>query len=250
MENWQRFFSGEGIGRILLVGGVLIVLLIALRVLLQQHQTLDKLPNRFRPLLSWLEGILGAAFLFWAIRQGLGNESWARLLVGSLLFLVVLIFAWYFLRDFIAGLLLKTEGTLRLHERCRIGEQEGEIVRLGRRALRLQTAQGALVQIPYSQVAGRAFSRQPQQTTSFQLALESELSVAQTLSQVRQLVMFAPYWSYTNVPPIVRLLPQQGENENRLELEIILPGLSEQEQEEVRAYVQQHWRRTQSNGKT
>lgn len=238
MKDWQRFFSAEGLSHVILVGLLFITILLLLRFLARRYRLLRRLPPTVRRLLPWLEAVAGFGFLLWAIRHGLETEIWAKLLSGGLVVAVFLFFSWYFLRDFIAGLLLKAEGTLKLEQTCRMGEMEGEIVRLGRRSLRLRTAAGALVQVPYSQIAGRAFSRQPERAEAFRVEVRTDLPEAQVLQHLRQLITYAPVWTYTRRPPVVRLLERRGEITT---VEVFVTGFSENEREQLRAYVEKHW---------
>lgn len=95
------------------------------------------------------------AFAFWAFDQLFIGKIAYPVLTGSMIVLMVGLFGWYFLRDFISGIILKSENAFETGQRIRTAEVSGTIKKLGYRTIGIDTCEGELVKIPYSLLASQ-----------------------------------------------------------------------------------------------
>jgi len=100
-----------------------------------------------------LEIVVWTGLGFGSLSQLFGDKSYYPFVAGSLAILLITLVGWYFLRDFIAGFILRSENTLEPGKPFRVGETEGVIVKTGYRSLELVTSSGEQVKIPYSILA-------------------------------------------------------------------------------------------------
>lgn len=99
--------------------------------------------------------LLWVGFAFWAFEQLFIGRVAYPVLIGSLVILMVGLFGWYFLRDFIAGIILKAENAFEAGQQIRTAEVSGTIKKLDYRSMVIVTCEGELVKIPYSLLTGQ-----------------------------------------------------------------------------------------------
>lgn len=106
-----------------------------------------------------LELVLWSIWVFWAASRLINSSFLYQLFTGGALILILIIFGWYFLRDYVAGILLKSETTLEPGQEVHSGDVKGVIRKVGLRSLELITAGGESIKLPYSVMSTRLFSK-------------------------------------------------------------------------------------------
>ena len=93
-----------------------IILAVALYIFLRSVSSIfslfankEKIKIIFLRLFPVIEMILWFAYAFWASHQLFKDLPVYPLLAGTMIIVRVIIFGWYLLRDFISGILLKSE---------------------------------------------------------------------------------------------------------------------------------------------
>ncbi|MFO7658924.1 MAG: mechanosensitive ion channel [Bacteroidales bacterium] len=94
--------------------------------------------------------LLWVVFAFWAFEQLFIGRVAYPVLTGSLIILMVGLFGWYFLRDFISGIILKAENAFEAGQQIRTAEVSGTIKKLDYRSMGIVTSEGEIVKIPYT----------------------------------------------------------------------------------------------------
>lgn len=94
--------------------------------------------------------ILWATYTFWAFNQLFTGRMAYPILTGSLIILMVCLFGWYFLRDFVSGIILKSENSFETGQQIQTAEVSGTIKKLGYRSMEIVTSEGERVKIPFS----------------------------------------------------------------------------------------------------
>lgn len=110
-----------------------------------------KLFSRWFPL---LEIGMWVVFLFWAVNE-LSYEVKMNFMSMVLIVVVMAVLGWYFLRDFMAGFILRSENAFETGCRLKVGEREGIISHIGYRSIQLTTDEGELIKLPYSLMSGQ-----------------------------------------------------------------------------------------------
>lgn len=114
-----------------------------------------KIRKIFLKVFPVIQMLLWFAFAFWAFEQLFTGRVAYPVLTGSLIILMVGLFGWYFLRDFIAGIILKAENAFEAGQQIRTAEVSGTIKKLDYRSMGIVTCEGELVKIPYSLLSGQ-----------------------------------------------------------------------------------------------
>lgn len=138
---------------------LLFVLMRTLAFVTRVYISSSRLKIVFMRIIPILELVLWGIWVFWAAGRLFQNSFLYQLFTGSALVLVLIIFGWYFLRDYVAGILLKSETTLEPGQEVHSGDVKGVIRKVGLRSLELVTTGGETIKLPYSVMSTRLFSR-------------------------------------------------------------------------------------------
>ena len=99
------------------------------------------------------EFIVWFAFGLWVFNKLLGDYSYYHVIIVMLAIGMMLIVGWYFLRDFISGIILKTEIPFEKKQRIGIDRINGILVKVGYRSIEVETTNNQRIKIPYSKLA-------------------------------------------------------------------------------------------------
>ena len=101
------------------------------------------------------------------------------------------------LKDLIRGLVLVFERPFQLGSRVTVGENRGEVVKIGLRTFHLKQEDGALVVIPNGSVLRRSMVSIPPDTAEKQVVFRITLPVGQSsallLGHLREAILASPY---------------------------------------------------------
>lgn len=136
-----------------LIGATLLYLalkyLVVLITLLFSKSGNDRFIHRFWPLLEafvWLQFI--ALIAADTGRRAIFDSNLSIIAITIML----LLFSWYFLRDYIAGITLRVESGFKSGLQIKIGELEGTISKVRYRSLTVISLKGEITTIPYSKI--------------------------------------------------------------------------------------------------
>ncbi|OFY40692.1 MAG: hypothetical protein A2X18_11580 [Bacteroidetes bacterium GWF2_40_14] len=140
------------------VFAVAVALFVILRLVSSYFQILTgkrKIRKMFRKVFPVVQMFLWVAYAFWAFDQLFIGMVAYPILTGSLIILIVVVFGWYFLRDFFSGIILKAENAFEAGQQIQTAEVSGTIKKLGYRSMEIANSEGELVKIPYSLLASQ-----------------------------------------------------------------------------------------------
>lgn len=99
--------------------------------------------------------LLWVVYAFWGFNQLFIGMAAYSILTGSLIILMVGLFGWYFLRDFVSGIILKAENALETGQQIQTSQVSGTIKKLGYRSMEVFTNEGERVKIPFSMLTSQ-----------------------------------------------------------------------------------------------
>ncbi|MCG8309523.1 MAG: mechanosensitive ion channel [Cytophagales bacterium] len=153
--------------------------------------------NRYFPLLE-----LGfwSVFSFWAIALLFDGSQFFNYVIHLLLALAVILFFWFFLRDYIAGILLKTRYNLSYGQYLKSGLVRGVIKKIRLLFIEIQTDDGSTCMMPYTRIDRRSIEldiRESQGGESLiRVFLDGRLDESVTSRKIRQLVINSPWCAH------------------------------------------------------
>jgi small-conductance mechanosensitive channel len=130
-------------------------------------------------------------------------------LVIAVVIILVAIVAWYFLRDFVAGVVLKTEVPFEINQQIKTTTHTGTLRKAGCRSIELMADKGECIKIPYSQLSSNSFtvvdSNASQQGHEVILKVKSDLPFDDLSSSIKQSLLLLPWVSVNREPCIKEL---------------------------------------------
>ncbi len=144
------------------------------------------LKTRLRRLLPGATFTAWVLFSLWAMHQLLAEEEFYPLLAGGAVLLILGLFGWFVLRDTVAGVIFSSKNPNILHNRMKIGEMKGKVVKLGTTTLRLQSDTGELLSIPYSKVAGEAIAEYAREDIADRFSVRFAVADGEDAATLRQ----------------------------------------------------------------
>ena len=109
----------------------------------------------FLRLFPVIEMFLWISYAFWATHHLFNDLTVYPLLTGSMIIVLAIIFGWYLLRDFISGMIIKSENAFEKGQTIITSHAAGTIKKLGYRSMEVETKEGEKIKIPYSLLSGR-----------------------------------------------------------------------------------------------
>lgn len=158
-----------------------------------------------------IEFVLWIIFSFWASSMVFGEQAFFPFMQTSIVILLLIVLGWFLLRDFFAGIVLKTENAFELNEVIKTKFVEGKLIKLGSRSLELETENGQLVRIPYSRLSNEPIVRMPRGNNfiGHEMALDipKNAPLSQIQDQLRMFILAQP-WVSVSKEPVIKLIDE------------------------------------------
>lgn len=196
MEKIDTFFSLASLSLLLFWAGfVFLFFRLAPRFL---H--LLRFSRRYRSyILKWLPFL---ELLVW-LGIAISSASWFAsssivlfVIFGLLAVIIVLWISWYYLRDLIAGIMIRREGFIKTGENVAIGEAKGKVVSIGLQGLQLETGREEVIFIPYQQVSSQTIRKTSiqghRQAHIFSIELSGDISAIMARKKILRAILLAP----------------------------------------------------------
>ena len=143
------------------------------------------------------EGLVWIGYAFWAVSSLFRGFRQHDLVMGAMALVLILALAWFVLRDFIAGILIKSDTGLHAGQQIRTSFASGRVHRLGARALVLINQEGELVRIPWARFRDETIILPPRQDQRqphrISLRLPPEASFEAIRRQASEQLMAMPW---------------------------------------------------------
>lgn len=164
-------------------------------------------------ILPVIELVAWVAFSFWGVWVLFGQYQYYDLIVVLLAVLVIFGLAWFVFRDFLAGVLLKSEKALQPGQVIKTPIVEGKIKKMGFRHIELVNDSGETVNIPYSRISNQLFIISPDNEDSLPHLAKIPLKPKQASEQTREKVykhLMAMPWVISPAPRIQIIKTNDG----------------------------------------
>lgn len=139
-------------------------------------------------------------YAFWSARQLFGHTEWYSGIWAAMILLSLISLAWYIFRDFLAGVILRTENALEPGQMINSQDIRGQIRKIGYRSLELESQDGSIIKVPYSllskQVLGidRALDKGQGQVMAIIIPAQSNAEIIREMlySRILEMPWIAP----------------------------------------------------------
>jgi len=196
--NFLQFNDNPKIGIFLFLGFFIYLIFRVLHFIISKYYK-KKINHLLRKSIYFLELIIWTFFLYEGIMLFKSKN-----IVFSAFCLLILLFSvgwicWFIVRDYIAGLFLKMDGTFTLNETIEFDNFSGKIAKMGGRGLALEIDSSNSIYIPYNQF----FVKRHKKTGSsdniakcnFVFKLNSNLKALEALDAIKIFIYQLPWIS-------------------------------------------------------
>jgi small-conductance mechanosensitive channel len=194
-----------------------LVLFILLRVIGRLINTIipqKKIRRILLRIFPLLEFILWVTFGLWALNGTLNEYPFNNLIITALVAILIAIVSWYFLRDFISGVIIKAEIPFEKNQYIKLPHAEGILKKIGYRSLELETYSGERVKVPFSRFTSDAISVQnPNDGLKGHetlLTITARIPIEELKRKIAHEILLLP-WSSINMDPSVTVIEQNAD---------------------------------------
>lgn len=180
--------------------------------------------SRWRSLLlrslPLLEFVVWLAFAFWAARIVFSGLPYRGVVESAMALVLVLALGWYVLRDFLSGVLLKTESEFKKGQIIKSPLVSGKVHKVGYRTVHIETEKGEKVRVPFSRFGDAIISSPPEKGHGYSQMLKLNLNQGDDWSglteQIKQELFNMP-WIILENEPLINLV-RDADNQPSLEV--------------------------------
>ena len=183
--------------------------------------------NIFRKYFTVFEGL---TWVFYLLASAVFFLKHNIVFSAVLFILILLLFFWYArfaLRDYVAGIVFKSENRFLLHDIIEADGIKGEIRKFHYRNIELETDNGKLVLVPYSLLLGIVGSPQSVGDSvlnySFEISISGKKSFDIVAENLKKFILTLPWATIKNEPRIQLII----ENNDYITLKITLYSFDE-----------------------
>ncbi|MEZ5195514.1 MAG: mechanosensitive ion channel [Bacteroidales bacterium] len=201
---------------VVLIIGVALFLLLKVLGLFKNYlvRKYSKWVRKFN-VLPAIELITWLLYVFWANDFLFKEKSYYQYLVASLVIILVAFFAWFLVRDFIAGIIFRVQNDLPANKNIQLGSINGKIKSKHLTHLIVETTDNQMVKIPYSKLQQEVVSElsdsQGADEYKIMLTVKKNVTKAQIEEKIRILILNNP-WSNFRKKPMIKLLSEDDTN--------------------------------------
>lgn len=221
----------------LVLGICLFFLFYSLKKVFSRYEVKSSLARRFERLLPLMEGISWLTFILWSVQYVFQSIFTYTLILLILLLAILVWIAWFAIRDFTAGIILKFQQAFEIGGRVKIQNVAGRVKKLGYLSMKIENYQGEIISIPYSNVS-QEIRIQPSQeevirNQTFQIQVPKRTSLGDTVERLRITILNAP-WVAIHKRPHIKVLE---ETEEFYSFEVIVYSLHEKYFQKIKNYL-------------
>lgn len=213
MPEIQDHFSYSAVYFFLLIAVLIAVAFRVINFFVPVLPVKTEYKTRIRKAMPLIEFICWFVFFIWGINYFVKYNMYFAIGLGAIVLLSMIWFAWYALRDLIAGIIIKSNRDLQVNETVDVGNYHGKIVRFGFRNLVMETESGKNIYIPYTMLIKREIVRSHPadkiQSHSFRLVTNKEKTAEQTILDIRAALLSLP-WTSMIKNPVIRLEEEEN----------------------------------------
>lgn len=170
---------------------------------LRNKSVIVKKAARYFPIIELFAWLI---FIAWTTLFLYSNSSIQHYVDFFLVAFFFVFISWFFIRDYIAGIQIKSRFNLVKGQGFKSGQVEGIIRKIGVLVLAVKTENGSNMKLPYAQIDQKSielnFEEKRGGECTFKIELDNQLSEKEVLSRLGQLIINSPWSSYKSIPTI------------------------------------------------
>lgn len=200
-ENWQLQFI-----RFIIFGILIFSLFRILRYFLPYLIKSKRSELRMKQVLPLSETIVWLLFMSVYIVRFYAQQNIYAIIILFVLLIIIFWISRFMIKDMIAGLIFRISGKLKEDDIIKTDEISGTIKKFRFDCLEIESKEGQLVFIPYSQIAGNAIYKNESAGQSsayvFHLICSDKNDIEKLSVEIKNYILSLPWSSITNKPQV------------------------------------------------
>jgi len=213
MNYLEHNYSAFPVMSLILLGLLVFFVLRILRFSIPYLSKKRKLKEWLNQYFSLFELSVWVVFALWFLPKLMHKHIYAGIGLGFILLAVFIWIAWFGLKNLIAGFIFKSTNGLKVGQQIRIGDQAGVILKLGYRNIVLDTANGNMLSLSYSQIIGlpliKVNSTDQRHSKSFELQATKTDNILKLSNEIKAKILMHPRCSLTEQPKVELIQEQE-----------------------------------------
>jgi hypothetical protein len=194
---------------IILTVAVILLLLLVLsltKTILPLNYIKLKDKKRYQKILYYIE-IFGGIIVLSMFAGYLYHRSTVVAMVLMLfLALIILFFGWFFIKDYVAGLVIKASANLSLNDIIEINGIKGKIISFGHLSIVVNSEEGKKIYLPYSKIASNIkavkVASEIKNNQSFEIICKNVNNKEKFSENVKKYILTLPWVNHTIMPDV------------------------------------------------
>ncbi len=175
--------------------------------------------------------------VFWAIDYLFSSKSYYYIIILSLIISFIALISWFVIRDFIAGIVFRTQNNFNRGASMKFGEIAGKLISMRTSHIVVETEEGRIIKIPYSRIIGEIVSEHPEEgvreDSVIGLKVKKSKKWNETEASLKNTILNSP-WRLLSSEPKIKLLSEQ---DKYYEIEIHVRTRSKKHEENLNTFL-------------
>lgn len=178
----------------------------------------NRIHQLFQRILPVVEFSLWFLYIIWALNGIFSHWGFYDILMYAVIISIIIGIGWFIAKDFIAGVVLKSELPFQTNQHISLPQTEGKLKKLGYRSLEIETESGQIVKIPYSRLTNEIITCQsnPEGLKFYEttIKLESSRKKEDICDLITEKIMLLP-WTIPSKKPTIKPLNDKDQQAER-----------------------------------
>jgi len=157
------------------------------------------------------EFVIWIIFSIWVFKEFLIYNQYFAFALFVLMLIVSILSVRIFIRDFIGGLILKSDSSISVGDSITASEYTGTILKFNYRTLELELQNKSIAKIPYSQVLDKSLIKEKRSHTvsayTFEINTSKKQDTETIIQDLKQKIILLP-WSSVKQEPEIKLISE------------------------------------------
>jgi len=162
-----------------------------------------------KKILPMFDLALTVTIIFWIINRIFGDTEVLPVITLAVTLILLSLLVWFWGRDFVAGIILKSENYFELNKMIRLNNKSGKIIKITLRYLEFVTDEGETIRVPYSKISSDYFSKlspdEKYESHIITLQLNEALDTKTLRESLRKRIYNTP-WYLSGKEPVIEII--------------------------------------------
>ena len=181
--------------------------------------------------------IIWVSFIYWSLKEAISEPLYYSIFFVSISLILLTWIGWYAARDYIAGIIWRSQDSYEAGQKLIINEITGRITKLTYLNVELEKNDGTVIKVPYSKIAGNIHYNKNDNklvtTYTYSIDVSSKEVIANTIEKLKTSLINSP-WHISYLEPHIKKIDGKG---SKAVLEIVMHSFGEEGIEKLKMLI-------------